>query len=512
MEKTKKSVKNVFMTFFSSFISIAIGLISQKLFIKILGIDYAGINGLFNNIISLLSIAELGIGTAIIYSLYKPIEKKDKETIKTLINFYKKAYNVIAIIILFLGLIIMPFIKFFIKEITIEINIYIIFFMFLLDTVFSYLLTYKRSMLYATQNNYIINIIHMVYLILLNAFQLLFLYITKSYYVYLTIKIVMRLLENVVINIYTNKKYPFLLDKDINNIDNSLKNDIIKRTKALMYHKIGGFIVNGTDNIIISKFLGLTISGLYSNYYLVTNAVSSLFGQAITALTPSVGFLLLENNSNKSFEIFKRVRFITFWISCFSAIAILLLIQPFIKIWFGEKYLLSISTVIVIVINYFQKSMRNAYITFKEAGGIFIEDKYVPLIESTINIITSIILVKLIGLPGVFLGTIISGLVLWMYSYPKFVYIKIFKRNVKQYIKETIGYIILFLILAMMSLIITVFVSKYINNIFIELIINMLICLLMPNISIVILFRKSDNFKYTMNLCKKLLGGLYKRG
>lgn len=501
--KIKNSIKNSTISIVTNLVTILIGFIAQAVFIKILGAEYLGINGLFTNIISMLGIVELGVGSAIVYNLYKPMEENNKETIKSLMNFYKKAYNIIALVVLILGLILTPFLDFFIEEVSVNINIEIVYILFITDIVCSYMLSYKRSILYADQKNYIINIIHMIYLLFLNIFQLIILYFTRNYYLYLFIKIVMRVLENVVITIIVNKKYIYLKEKKVKKLDNNIEKDIFKKVKALFFHKIGTFIVLGTDNIIISKFIGVVTVGLYSNYYLIINAVQTLFGQAITALTPSVGHMLVTENKEKIYDIFKKVRFINFWISTFTAISILIIIQPFIILWIGEDYLLSNVVLLVLIFNYYQNMMRSSYSTFKEAAGIYYEDRFVPLIESILNIIFSIIFTKTLGLAGVFLGTIFSGLALWCYGYPKYVYKKLFDRSYIDYLKETIGYIFLFIIISLISYI----TSKCIivNSNILNVIINIIIAIIIPNLIILILFWKTDNFKYFKNLVRRLV-------
>lgn len=508
--RTKNSIKNVIAAMLSNIITIVIGLIAQAVFIKILGVEYLGLNGLFTNIISMLGIVELGLGNAIIFNLYKPLASNDTETIKSLMKFYKKSYILIAILVLLIGLVIIPFLPLLIEDVTININIVGIYLLFLIDIVCSYLLSYKRSIFYADQKNYYVNIIHIGYTILLNLSQLVILFFTKNYYLYLTIKIIIRLIENLIITILANKKYPYLLEKKIKNIDKRIEKDIFTKVKALFFHKIGGFIVLGTDNILISKYLGLAVVGLYSNYYMIINAIQTLFSQALVALTPSVGNLLVKENKNKTFEVFKRIRFMNFWIATFTSVCILNMMQQFITIWIGEKYLLSDVVLIVLVFNFFQKMMRNSYQTFKEAAGIYYEDRYVPLFESIINIVASIILVKIIGLPGIFLGTIISGFVLWFYSYPKYVYKKLFDRSYKDYLKETLGYIILFIVISYL----TYYINNIylVNNIYFEFVKNILIAIIVPNILMLLVFIKNDNFKYYIQLIKTKITKKIKNG
>ena len=499
--KTKSSIKNAMAAMGVNVVSILVGLIAQRIFIKILGAEYLGINGLFSNIISMLGIVELGIGSAIIYNLYKPIVKKDYDTINSLMDLYKKAYHIIAIIVFLLGISVTPFLKFIVGQNTLDININIVYIMFIVDITCSYLLSYKRSILYADQKNYIINIIHMVYYVVLNFLQLLFLYFTKNYYIYLVIKIIMRVVENLIITLYVNKKYFYLDSKNINKLDKNIIDDIVKKVKALFFHKIGTFIVLGTDNIIISKFLGLVTVGLYSNYYMIIDAANKVFGQAIAAIMPSVGHMLVTDSKEKVYKVFKKIRFANFLISSFAGTSLLVLMSPFVTIWVGKKYLLSISVLIVLVFNFYQKMMRYSYSIFKEAAGIYYEDRFVPLIESVLNIIASVILVKLIGLPGVFIGTIVSGLALWCYSYPKFVYKKLFSRNYKNYAIETISYILLFVFIATTTYgISTMIVFK---NIFLKLVINAIICVIIPCLINIIVFYRTDNFKYYKKLLLK---------
>ena len=500
--RTKNSIKNIIGSMLSNILTIIIGLIAQAVFIKILGSEYLGLNGLFSNIITMLGIVELGVGNAIIYNLYKPIAENNISKIKSLMNFYKKSYRLIACIVAIIGIIIIPFLSFFIEEISIDINITLVYLLFLIDVVCSYLLSYKRSILYANQKNYIINIVHIIYTILLNTSQLLVLFFTKNYYYYLIMKIIMRILENFIISKIADKKYAFINEQS-EKLDKETEKDIFTKVKALFFHKIGSFAVLGADNIIISKFLGLVTVGLYSNYYLIINAVQTVFGQIITSFTASVGNMLVTESKEKCYDVLKKIRFFNFWLATFASSSVLVIMDSFISIWIGDKYILPLLVLEVLVFNLYQKLMRNSYMSFKEAAGIYYENRFVPLIEATLNIIVSIFCCKLFGLAGVFMGTVISGLALWCYSYPKYVYKKLFDRNYIEYAKETIGYIILFVLIASG----TYYLSTIINfsNIYLEFISNVIISLIVPNILLFIIFFKTDNFKYYSNLLKNVI-------
>lgn len=504
--RTQNSIKNSITSAISYIIAIVIGLVAQALFIKILGAEYLGLNGLFSNILTMLSIFDLGIGSAIVYNLYKPIAENKKEEIKSLMQFYKKAYNIIALIIFVCGLFVTPFLPKIVGEICIDVNLYVIYIMFLLNTVCSYLMTYKRSLICANQKNYIINIVHILYLLAINISRLVLLYLTKNYYIYLCLTIIGQLLENFIITLIANKIYPFLLDKNIKPLDKKIEKDIFSKVKALIFHKVGSVVINGTDNIIISSFLGVATVGIYSSYTLIINPISSLFSQVISSATASVGNLLATEDNTKVYKVFKKIRFLNFWLACFSAICLLVILQPFIELWIGEEYLLSIFVVSTIVFNYFQKIMRSTYNIFKDSAGIWKEDQFVPLMESVLNIVFSIILLKVFGLAGVFMGTIVSGLALWCYSYPRFVYKKLFHRDYLKYAKETLGYILLFILLAILTYQSSTLFSS--SNIWLKFAFNTIISLILPNAILFLLFKNTENFKYFKGLIKNGLNKL----
>lgn len=503
--RIKNSIKNMISSFFSNTITIIIGVVAQAVFLKILNSEYLGINSLFANIISMLSIVELGMSNAIIFNLYKPVAENDKETIKSLMKFYKKSYSIIGIIILIFGILVIPFLKYIVNydEITIPINILYVYFIFLIDAVVSYFISYKRSILIANQKNHIINTIHIIYTILLNLFQIIILFVSENYYLYLIIKFIMRVIENIAITTIANKKYSFIKDKDSKKLEKNIENDIFKKIKALFIHKIGGFIVLSTDNILISKMFGLISVGLYANYYLIINSVQTVVSQIMTSITPSVGNLLVTEKKEKQFKIFNRIKFLNFYISCITSIMIFALIEPFISIWIGKQYLIDQEILITLIISYYLNSTKSSVGIFKEAAGIYYEDRFVPLIEGTVNLLFSIILGKVFGLSGIFLGTILSSLVLWLYSYYKFVYKKLFDLSYLNYTISNLKYLFVFIIILIISIIFNNFVI--IDNNYLKMFVNIIYSLIIPNIVIIILFNKTENFRYYYEMLKERL-------
>ena len=502
--RTYNSIKNMIYSIISNALTIIIGFLVQKVFLSILGTEYLGLNSLYTNIVSMLAIADLGIGSAIIYNLYEPVAKNKKEKIKSLMRFYRNTYRIISLIIFVIGLILIPFLGTIVGKTTIpHFELIILFILFLLDTVSSYLLSYKRSLLYADQKIYITSIVHLGYLVIMNSLLIGCLLLTKNYYLYLIIKIICRILENVVICIIADKKYPYLKEKEVKKLSKETINDIILKVKGLIFHKIGSFFVLGTDNIIISMFLGVTIVGLYNNYYLVIYALTTLICQGFTSFTASVGNLLALESKDRIFQVFKRIRFLNYLVASYTAVSILVVMESFISSWYGVEYLLDTSVLIVLVINYYLTVMRYNISIFKEAAGIFHEDRYVPIVESIVNIVASLILLKFFGLAGVFLGTIISNLILHFYSYPKYVYKELFKDNYKNYFKSIFTYFILFIFIASFTFIVCSIIK--IDSPLVKMIINIGISLIIPNLINYIFLHRKEEFNYLKELINKIL-------
>jgi len=506
MSRAENSSRNVVYAVIMSLLTILIGLIAQRVFINTLGSEYLGINGLFTSIVSMLALVELGLGSAIYYHLYKPISDNDIAKVQAIINFYKKGYRLIALSVFSFGILILPFLSTLVGEVKISESIYVIYLLFLLEVVFSYLLTYKRAILYVDQNNHIISSVHLGYLIILNALQIAVLLLTGNFYLYIVLKIVMRLAENIVLTIITNKKYPYLKEKEVIALDPATKSDIYKKIRGLSYHKIASYIVLGTDNIIISAFFGIATVGLYSNYLLVTTAIVMLINQAFTAITASVGNLLVSVKHGKSFEVYKKIRFGNFWLACFATTSLLVMMNSFITLWIGSQYLLPIGVLVAISLNLYLTLIRSSINSFKEAGGIYHEDRFVPIVESVANLAFSIFLLRHIGLAGVFLGTACSTLILHLFSYPKYVYKPLFKQGYYLYYIQFFKNLVITLLIGAFTYTVSRSITFSSNSKMF--IINILLCLIIPNLILFAIFRKSEEFAYFKNLLSKIYSGL----
>ena len=496
MSRTKSSLLNLLTAMIGQGLGVIISFIARIFFIKILGSEYLGLNGLFTNILTVLSLAELGVGTAITYSLYKPLADNDIRTCKMLMQLYKKVYTIIGIIILLIGTLITPLLPMLIKDMPNIPNIYLIYILFVINTAISYFFSYKRNLIIADQNRYIATIYRYSFYFILNVAQIIYLILKNDYIGFLVLQIISSFFENIFISKKADKMYPFLKEKEIVPLEEKAKKEIIKNTKAMMMHKIGGTVVSSTDNILLSSFVSIVSVGIYSNYSLIITALNTICSQIYNSLTASIGNLWVKENREKNFEIFKKINFFTFWIYCIICICLICLFNPFIELWVGKEYLFTMDIIIILVINFYLTGMRKSSLVFREATGLFYKDRYKAVLEAIINLVASIILAKHLGVFGVFLGTFISSITTCVWIEPYVLYKYGFEKNICSYFKDYFKKTTLAIILVCFTYYICSFIT---GSIYLVFIIKLLISLLVPNIVLIIIYRKTDEFKYFYN-------------
>lgn len=497
--RTTNSIKNSVTSFISYFIISIITIILQRIFIDIFTIEFLGLNTLFKNIFTMLNLFEFGMSTIIIYYFYKPIFNKDESKLNDLIYFTKKIYKYIILIIFCFGLLLIPFLKIIVKG-NLDINIYIVYGIFLISTLFTYFISYKKCIIIAYQKNYIVNIIHTICLIITSILQIIIILIIKNYYLYLICNIFTVILENIIINIYVNNKYKYINKKEINKIDEDTKKDIFSKMKAYFLDKFATIIINNTDPIALSIFFNLKVVGIYSNYIFILNGVDAIFNGIISSLTPSIGDLLVEKSPKKNYEVFKKIRLVNLLITIFTASMILCLSQDFISIWVGKEYLFSKYILLTLTILFYKNFMKYTFKVFKHGAGIWVEDRFVPVVVAVSNIVLTLILLKIFGVVGVFFGTILSSIPHWFYDFPKFIYVKLFDKKYIDYYKEMIRDILVSIIVIVITYISLNYIS--LNNIICTLLLKAIIGTLINIILFFIIFRKNNEFKYFINLIK----------
>ena len=500
--RVKNSLRNIAINLFSQFVVIILGFMSRKVFIDSLGLEYLGINGLLTSVLSMLSLVEGGIGTSIVYNLYKPLAANDESQITALVKLYKKIYLVLAGIVVITSMGLYPFLGVLMKDGATIPNIKIVYFIFVSKNVISYLNAHKWSLINADQKGYILAKYNLVFNISTTISKIIILNKTQNYILFLLIELLIFVIQNIWNGKIVNERYPYIKVYNTYKVEKSVKENIVSNAKALFLHNIGGYCVFGTDNLLIGKFIGVNAIALYSNYSMITGQVTSLLTPILYGIGSSVGNLIAIESKEKSFSVFKVVHLINFWLYSFSSICIFNLIDPFLDVVFGKGLLLDRFTLLIIVINFYLTGMRICITIFKTRAGIFSNDKYAPLIEALINLLTSIILVKYLGLAGIFIGTTISSVLVPIWIQSKLVYNKVFDKSVFEYFKKYIAYIILTIIVGA----ITTFACSIVNDsTFISLIIRGCICLIVPNIIYTIVFFKTEEFIYLSSTMKSMI-------
>ena len=465
-------------------------------FVRTLPVEFLGINGLFSNIISVLSLAELGIGPAIVYSLYKPLAIGDTETVKSLMRLFKKAYIRIGCFIIVVGLAISPWLEWFIKDKPSIDGLKIFYIIFILNTGLSYFFSYKRNLLIADQKQYIDNLYQSLVQIALAGGQIIALLIYPSFFVYIILMLVATIVENYWLSAKTEHIYPYIKEKDALPLEPGIKQTIKQNVEAMIAHKVGSIVVFGSSNLILSKFVGLTAVGLYSNYYMVINALNNFAGKFFGSITASIGNLIALDTNEKKIKIFRVTEFLTAWQAANIFVGFVVMFNPLIELWLGPAYLFEQQLVILLSINFYFTYMRKAVQTFKDASGLYWQDRYKPFIESIVNFAASVYLVKIYGVAGVILGGIIStlGVCFWWEAYV------LFKWGLKRPLMEYLGLVSKYIIITCATAILSMYAyNMYFKNVtLINLLLGIFLCILITNVIWIIVFRDSKEFKYVI--------------
>lgn len=432
--RSKNSVRNVGIVFGSKILQMVLSFLVRTLLIQKLGSEILGLDGLFSSVITVLSIADLGLGSAVIYSLYTPIAENDKKTITAYVIFFNKIYVVIGIVIMAIGFSTLPILPYIVNLNEPVAHLEIIYLLTIAGTSASYFFSSRRIIFEADQKAYKYVSIDLVFNILLQLTQIFVIIIFQNYIFVLINRLIIALLNNVVIYIRGNKEYKYLSKYKQEKLGKTQKQDLWTNTGVILCHKVGGVLVSGVDNTIISAFVGTIIAGFYSNYLLIISSITSFITIGINSLVPSVGNLKATNEDiEHHYDVFKELLLINYVLSSFAAIMLYSELNNFITIWIGKGYLLDEGVVLLLCINFYISTMRYACGTFNTAAGYFKQTVIKPIAEGVLNLIVSIVLVREIGILGVFVGTTLSLLLGSVWVDPLVLYKKWFKRSVKQY-------------------------------------------------------------------------------
>ena len=513
--RVSNSLRNMIFGLGGQMLSILMGFCTRWVFIVLLGKEYLGVSGLFSNILSLLALANLGFDSAIIYSLYKPLAQGDMTSVKGYMQLYRKVYSAVGILVFVLGSSLMPFLPRLINgEVTIPENLYLIYFLFLLQSASSYFFSYKQSLLTASQQGSVISKNHALFMIVRNLTEVLLLVVFHAYIPTLIGIVACQIAENIWLARVTDKMFPVLTDDTIEGfISEEQLSSLKKNVKALLLYKISGTVISSTDNILISRFQGLISVGLYSNYAYIVDVIRTCLSYIFYSLTASVGNYSVSESKEKNQELYYLLFFASFWFYGFTSICLGVLINPFIALWLGNDFLLPGWTVLIIIINYYSAGVQYASTTYREVTGLFAVGKYRPLIAAALNLIISIILGKRLGIAGVLLGTILSRLAIYFWFDPYIIHKRVFAQSAWRYFLRYGIYLSATAVVGAGTYFLCA--ALPVSKSGIAFILSMLICGIVPNLMFVFLFRKTNEYRtlknYTIQILNRFKGKIKNR-
>ena len=471
--RTEYSVMNTTVAFIAQVTAILMGFFTRVVFTRTLSEGYVGINGLFTDILNILSLSELGVGTAITYALYGPIARNDIKKQQLLMRMFRTFYRMTAGFVLVAGLCLIPFLDILMKDRPDVDHLIVIYILYLTNSVVSYLLIYKKTLVDAHQMNYITVMYHNGFLVLQDICQIVVLLLTGNFILFLIVAVVCTISGNICMSRKADRLFPYLKEPCKDKLPQNERRDIFQNVKAMLMHKIGNVVVNNTDNLLISSFVGVVTAGIYSNYFLIIGSVRQVLDQAMLGVTASVGNLGVTEDKEKVGQIA-----------------------------FGKKYLFAREIVLILCINFFINGMRRAVLIFKESMGLFWYDRYKAVAEAVLNLVISVLLVTHLGVAGVFVGTFCSTVLTSVWVEPYVIYKYRLERPVTGFFIKYAGY------LGVMAAVwgITEYCCRFISGqAFFVLVLRLMICLIVPNILLWLVYRKTVEWRELWSLLKRIV-------
>ena len=500
--RTEYSVMNTSVAFVAQITAILMGFITRIVFTRTLSEGYVGINGLFTDILNILSLSELGVGTAITYALYGPIARKDIKRQQILMRMFRSFYRMTAAFVLVAGLSLIPFLDILMKNRPDVDHLIFIYLLYLGNSVVSYLLIYKKTLVDAHQMNYITVLNHNGFLILQDILQIAVLLVTKNFILFLSIAVICTISANLNMSRKAEQLFPYLKEPCKEKLPIEERQDIIKNVKAMLMHKLGNVVVNNTDNLLISSFVGVISAGIYSNYYLVIGSVRQVLDQAFQGVAASVGNLGVTEDKEKVNTIFNRLFFIGQWMYGLAGICLFELLNPFVEMAFGKQYVFQQEIVLVLCVNFFINGTRKSILIFKESMGLFWYDRYKAVIEAALNLIISIVLVMHLGVVGVFIGTFCSTMLTSVWVEPYILYKYRFEMPPSCFFAKYVKTMLV--MTAVWGC--TYYCGNLIQGLAIlNFVYRLVICAVVPNILLLVVYCRSEEWEYVLQLIKKIL-------
>ena len=505
IERTKNASRNIVFGVILKAYQILVPFLMRTAMIYLMGVQYLGLNSLFTSVLQVLNLAELGVGSAMVYSMYKPIAEDDDTTICALMKLYRTYYRVIGLVIAVVGCALTLFIPHLIKsDVPAGINVYMLYLLNLGATVLSYwLFAYKNSILQAHQRVDVVSKVTLVTSTIQYGLQLFVLWAFHNYYFYVIVMLVTQALTNIVAAICADKLYPQF--KPRGKVDKIQVQRINQRIKDLFTSKIGGIIYESADTIVISAFLGLTVLAVYQNYFYILNSITGLIAVVFQACMAGIGNSIVMESKEKNYQDLNEFTFIITWVSGFCSVCLLCIYQPFMELWVGKDLMLSLSAVVCFVVYFFVRQFNALFNLYKDASGMWHEDRLRPLAAALTNLVLNLILVQFIGIYGILLSTVLAILCVGMPWLLHNLFTVIFE---KKHMWHFIGRLAKYTFVVFISCVVTYFIcSRFSLGVIPTILVRGVICLIVPNLIYYLAFRRSKEFQQSLQLVDKMTKG-----
>lgn len=483
-------------------LSVMLSLVNRMVFTRCLPAAYLGVSGLFSNVLSMLSLAELGVSGAIVYALYKPLAENNEEKIASLVRVFGTAYRTIGLIIGAAGICLLPFLtKIVGEQPQIEESIHLIYLIYLFEAAGSYFFTYRSTLLVAAQKNYLVTGVTYLVQCILAVVQAIFLHLTRNYLGYLVIQFSFSMITYIWISRIAVRHYPYITRRDTKPLEVREKKKIFRDMRDLMAYKISGVLVNSTDNIIITYFSGLATTGLASNYTLLTNTLSSLLNQVFNGLNSSVGNLNAIESEEKKFSMLKVTSLLNFWVFAWGTVGILFVSSDLVHLLFGESYVLDAVIPAVLALNFYTVGMQNAMWIFKHTMGLFRYGRFTQMFTALFNLVFSIVLGHVWGLFGILFATFLARLLTNLWYDPYVIYRHAFGKNPLEYLKKYIHYLLILLI----EIVVCWILCSHIHfSLLVDVIVKVVIVSVVSNLVFFFAFRRAEEFEIVRNILQRV--------
>lgn len=501
--RTEYSILNILTGVGGYLLNTVLGFVCRMVFVRCLAADYLGVNGLFTNILTMLSLAELGVGSAIVYALYKPLAENDREKITSLMRLYARSYYVIGILIAVVGLALMPFLSLIIQEQPrISESIYLLYAINLFNTASSYFFSYRSSLLIAAQRNYIVAGVNYAVTIVQSGLQMVFLLLFRNYLGYLLIQTAGTFVFNFAVSRIAVKQFPYIRKKDAEPLPKEERRALFANIRDLMIYKVSGLLVNSTDNILITFFGGLTTTGIASNYTLLVNTLNSLLGQVFNGLTASIGNHNASESVEKRYEMFCFLNMMNFWIFGWAALGIFFCSSDLVQLCFGANYVLPAEIPFVLALNFFSVGMMNAVWTYKHTLGLFRYGRFLQFFTGVLNIVFSVLLGTRWGLFGILFATFLARCLTSLWYDPYAVFKFGFFRSPWEYVWRVLRYLAVFLVAAGLCRFVLPLIQGALLT---KTLCRMLLCSLIAHLVFLIAFHRTTEFRMLTDIARRVL-------